>query len=411
MRPLPCAPLSDLADDLRSPTLVSFLDMARWMAAAIVFVGHLRNPLFLGYRDVPPEHRTAAVQVWYFVTGWTAEAVTVFFVLSGLLVGAAGLARWHAGRFSPADYAVDRVTRLYLAFLPALFLGFSLDLVGYRMFASVGFWDHSHPMVAQKIETAPFATMLDLNILLGNLVMLQHYLVPPLGSNQPLWTISAEFWFYAVFLFALATAGVARDRVLRSAALLAIAAVFAVLGSDFLTLFGLWSIGLLIGLAPSGRWRSLPLACAMFVTVLILARISKGSIDSSTLLRELKNYAVALSFAYLVCCLRGRRITWLERVSRPNSFMAGFSYSLYLLHFPVMLFLLGALYASGFFPGIARGFDPTDPVGLVVYVLVILLVMAVAWLFSLATERNTDRVRMLLKRKLAGPAETKPVRP
>lgn len=411
MHALYTAELHRLPDDLRSPTLASFLDMARWMAAAIVFVGHLRNPLFLGYGDVPPEHRNVVVQAWYFVSSLTAEAVTVFFVLSGLLVGAAGLARRQAGKFVPADYAIDRVTRLYLAFLPALLLGFVLDLVGSRAFASVGFWDHSHPMVAQKIDTAPFISMLDLDILLGNVVMLQHYLVPPLGSNQPLWTISAEFWFYAVFLLALSATGLTKHRAVRAAAFLAIGAVFSVLGTGFLVLLGLWSIGVAIGLAPAGRWRSLPAACAVFLSILIAARLSKNFLEASSLLRELKNYAVALSFAYMICCMRGRRFAWLEKIARPNAFMASFSYSLYLLHFPVMLFLLGALHATGFFPGIARGFNPTEWTGVAIYASVILLVMVLCWLFSLATERKTERVRKVLKRKIASPASHAAVGP
>jgi peptidoglycan/LPS O-acetylase OafA/YrhL len=411
MRAFPASELHRLPDDLRSPTLGSFLDMARWMAAALVFVGHLRNPLFLGYAQVPPEHRNLIVQAWYFVTGLTAEAVTVFFVLSGLLVGAAGLARRQAGRFVAADYAIDRLTRLYLPFLPALLLGFALDVVGSRVFASVGFWDHSHPMVAQKIGTPPFTSMLDTNILLGNILMLQHYLVPPLGSNQPLWTISAEFWFYAVFLFALGAAGLAKDRVARVAAFLALAAVVAFLGSRFLVLLGLWSIGVAIGLVPAGRWRSLPVATGVFLLLLLGARLSKDVLDTSAVLREAKNYAIAMSFAYLVCCMRGRRFPWLEKIARPNAFMASFSYSLYLLHFPVMLFLLGALHATGLFPGIARGFDPTNWSGISVYLMVTLLVLGSCWLFSLATERNTERVRRLLKSKLPRPVRDAAVRP
>jgi hypothetical protein len=43
---------SAVAEDLKNPTLISFVDMARWMAAAMVMVGHLRNPLFLGYGEL-----------------------------------------------------------------------------------------------------------------------------------------------------------------------------------------------------------------------------------------------------------------------------------------------------------------------------------------------------------------------
>lgn len=402
--------LSSLAVDLRSPTLVSFLDLARWLAAAIVFVGHLRNPLFLGYGDVAAEHRTVAVQAWYFVTGWHAEAVIVFFVLSGLLVGAGGLARWHEDRFDPAAYSIDRVTRLYLPFLPALLVGFALDQAGSHFFSSVGFWDHSQTQIARKIATEPFGSTLDARVLIGNMLMLQHYFVPALGSNQPLWTISAEFWFYAVFLLFVLAAGLARKPLSRIAALLFLVAVCLLLGSRFVALLGLWGVGVVIALAPAGRWRSLPLACVLLLSVMIAARLFKEGVEANVFAREVKNYAVAVSFAYLICCMRGRRIMWLERLSRPNAFFASFSYSLYLLHFPLMLFLLATLHATGFFPEIARGFDPSDLTGLMVYFLMIVLVSFLSWLFSLATESQTGRVRLLLRQKMGGTARHAPPR-
>ena len=38
-----------------------------------------------------------------------------------------------------------------------------------------------------------------------NAGFLQTFVAPTYGSNMPLWTISAEFWFYVVFGLAAAT--------------------------------------------------------------------------------------------------------------------------------------------------------------------------------------------------------------
>jgi peptidoglycan/LPS O-acetylase OafA/YrhL len=391
--------LADIGPDLRSGSLVSFLDMARWLAAAIVFVGHLRNPLFLGYGDVPVAHRTLAVKAWYFITGWHAEAVIVFFVLSGLLVGGAALGRLQAGKFEPSNYAIDRLTRLYLPFIPALILGYALDLVGSNALSGVGFWNQAQPMVAQKIQTAPFETMLSVDTFLGNLLMLQHYFVTPLGSNQPLWTISAEFWFYAVFLLAMLSVLAAGSRLGRTVALVSCALLVAVLGPKFLVLLGLWCIGVAVPLVPRPRWRTPLPALLLFAGVLVAVRAGQSVFDVHPVYREVKNYAVALSFAFVIVCLRGRQYGWLERMSRPNAFLAGFSYSLYLLHFPLMLFILALLHASGAFPEIARGFDPTSLRGLFAYGLTIGVVVTVSWLFAQATEKKTDVVRRFLKKR------------
>lgn len=390
-----------IGDDLRSPTLTSMLDLSRWVAAAMVFVAHLRNPLFLGYGDVPAADRTWAVQLWYFVTGWHAEAVTVFFVLSGLLVGAAGCGRVATGQFQPWNYAVDRVTRLYIPFLPALMLTYVLDLAGSTWFQAVGFWDHTHPMLVQKVNAPAFASMLSGDTLLGNALMLQHYVVTPLGSNQPLWTISAEFWFYVVFLLAVLAVTLARGTAGWLLAVVALGAAFALLGPKFVVLLGLWCIGLAIAFIPPARWQKLPLAIGVFVVLLAVIRTEQAAFDGNAFLREAKNYAVALSFAYLILCVRGRKFPLLERAARLNEFMAGFSYSLYLLHFPLMLFVLAALHASGLFPEIAAGFRPTNATGIAVYALTIVTVYFLAWSFAQLTERHTPWARNLLKKQLS----------
>lgn len=391
--------LEAVRQDLGAPTLESFLNMARWVAATMVFVAHLRNPLFLGYGDVPLSNRTLAMQAWYFLTGWHAEAVTVFFVLSGLLVAGAGMARVHSGKFDPSGYAIDRATRLFLPFIPALLIGYLLDLAGSRIFADVGFWNAAQPMIAQKVNSAPFASLLGLDVLVGNAVMLQNYVVPPLGSNQPLWSISAEFWFYAIFLLLVFAWFPSRSWALRLVAFACVAAVCTLLGVPFLVLLGLWCIGASIACIPRRRLRSPALAGLLFLAVLVVARTANSFFDVHAIYRELKNYAVALTFAYLVVCLRGRRYVWLERLAPANDFLAGFSFSLYLLHFPLMLFVLAVLHATGSFDAIATGFDPTDPRGLAAYMLTIAIVMALAWLFSLATERKTEPLRRLLKRR------------
>lgn len=394
--------LGTLGADLRSPTLVSVLDLSRWVAAGLVFVAHLRNPMFAGYGHIPPDDRAWWIQAWYFVTGWHAEAVTVFFVLSGLLVGGAGLARLQAGRFAPREYAVDRVTRLYLAFLPALALGLVLDLAGSHYLNAIGFWDHTHPLVREKINAPPFASTLTAGNFLGNVLMLQNFYVPPLGSNQPLWTISGEFWFYAAFLLALGVLAIARTWSARAAALLLLAAVFTGLGMTFVVLLGLWLTGTAVAFMPRPRWLSPALTLPLFLLTLLVARGAQGFFDASAVYRDAKNYAVAIAFAMVLLSLRGRRYPWLERIAQPNAFMASFSYSLYLLHFPLMLFVLAALYATGAFPGLERGFLPTEARGIALYVVTIVIVYVASWLFSLGTERKTDAVRRAIKQWLTG---------
>ena len=95
---------NSILNDLENKSLISFLDMSRWAAAAIVFISHLRNPLFFSYGSINPEEVNIAIQIWYFITGWAGEGVIIFFVLSGLLVGASGYEKIKIGKFSTSSY-------------------------------------------------------------------------------------------------------------------------------------------------------------------------------------------------------------------------------------------------------------------------------------------------------------------
>ncbi|GGD31880.1 acyltransferase family protein [Aureimonas glaciei] len=386
-------------DDVRNPAFASFLDMARWMAAVIVLLGHLRDPLFLGYGAVAAADRTVPVMIWYFVTGWFGEAVIVFFVLSGYLVGGLSLGKMQGQRFDLRAYAIDRFTRLYLPFLPAVLLTVLLDAVGGSAFAAAGLYDGTQPMLAEKLRFGPLVALATPENFAGTLAMLQHFVLPPYGSNQPLWTIAAEFWFYVVFGCAawLTARGRAGGRVLP---LVVLIAVFLLLGSRFPYYLGLWTIGMASALIP-WRWLERPLpALALFLAVLVAARLNVALLQQGTFALPIRDYGVALAFAWLLVSMRGLRSPLLQRMAGFNRVVAGFSFSLYLVHFPLLLFLLGALHRTGWFPGIATGYAPTDPQGLLAYALVAAASLVFAWVFAQATEARTHSARTWLKTRL-----------
>lgn len=62
-----------------------WLDLFRGVAALMVCFGHIRNAFWVDYGDIQ-------VKAWwhvpaYLVTGFGHQAVIIFFVLSGFLVG------------------------------------------------------------------------------------------------------------------------------------------------------------------------------------------------------------------------------------------------------------------------------------------------------------------------------------
>ena len=105
-----------------------FLNFSRWVAAGLVVVEHARNLLFVDYASVVSP--TVLQNFFYFMTGFGHEAVVVFFVISGFLVGGKALADWQDKRFCWRRYLVNRISRLYAVLLAALILGACLDLFG-----------------------------------------------------------------------------------------------------------------------------------------------------------------------------------------------------------------------------------------------------------------------------------------
>lgn len=82
------------------------LDMARGLAALLVFGGHLRSLIFVDFVDMKDPGLIETL--FYFLTGVGDQSVMVFFVLSGFLISrqvveAMGSGAWCPGsRMPPA---------------------------------------------------------------------------------------------------------------------------------------------------------------------------------------------------------------------------------------------------------------------------------------------------------------------
>ena len=389
---------NSILEDLQNPSLISFLDLSRWAAAAIVFISHLRNPLFLSYGNIDPDEINIFIQIWYFITGWAGEGVIIFFVLSGLLVGASGYEKIRIGKFSTGNYLIDRVSRLYVAIIPALILSYTFDYFGSTFLSNVGFWDHSHPMINEKIDSAPFESKLNFENFTANFFMLQHFFFDTLGSNSPLWTISAEFWFYIIFgVFGLLKLGQSKKITVLLCLFILIFLYFFRL--EFILLLGYWLVGVFAGAIKPNNIIKPIYAFILVLSALVFSRFFINS-SSSSLEVVIINYMVAISYGLLILSMRGKKMNYLIKFASLNKFLASFSFSLYLLHFPLMLFLLAVLSNFQYFSQIAFGYSPTDSLGLGIYFLLIILICLFSYIFSLFTEKKTYLVRNWMKDNL-----------
>src|SRR5438128_613490 len=99
------------ADSSRAPSgrpdagSIPFLDSLRFLAAVMVMLNHLRVNQFLGFAEVEVDS-TVLKACFFIVTRLGLEAVIVFFVLSGFLVGGMSVERAIGCKFDTQKYFI-----------------------------------------------------------------------------------------------------------------------------------------------------------------------------------------------------------------------------------------------------------------------------------------------------------------
>ncbi|HKO17567.1 MAG TPA: acyltransferase family protein, partial [Acidobacteriaceae bacterium] len=361
--------MSSAADQALAPTLAldassrSFVAFGRWAAALLVMLSHLRGMLFIGWGNLPPASKTVAVALLYGATAFFHEAVVIFFVLSGFLISGPNLERARVDLFRCKSYSVDRATRIYVTAFPALVLTLAADAIGRTYFSWTGFYDRTNLLTAERAGAA-FHYEHQLLSFIQNLAMLQPAHATVLGSNAPLWSLSFEVWIYVWFM----TFALAFQRRAKSPWILVALATAGLLLFHWSAIFYLliWCLG---GVAyQSRRWPdSISLAVAAFAASLALSLSSWAALDVARVPIKKTDILVGLSFAWVLALMKRRSYRLWTRTAKLNEGLADFSYSLYLIHFPLMLCFIGLFVrVAGLEAVVKHGFLP-DRTGLSIY--------------------------------------------
>jgi peptidoglycan/LPS O-acetylase OafA/YrhL len=380
-----------------SPAVSRFIHLARWVAALFVVLEHV-GTTFVSVPDIMRAPHGPLVYVWWFfsVYAFAHEAVVVFFVLSGFLVG--GLVLGRRAETTPwlRNYAIDRFVRIYIVLLPALALTFILDAIGRRVFASSGIYD------------MPFLQgHYDLWLLIPNILNWQGIWFATLGTNTPLWSLGMEFWYYIVFPLLLLPFMAAYPRHMLRVGGLAAALVFLSAvpsASYFLFGFCIWILGACARRMKRPPIRSKWLALALFLVASIVIRLAvREHILMAPPAMYLTDALNALLFANLLLTLQfdtgeGFRLTRWAGHER----LAAFSYTLYAVHVPMAYWVWG-LTEVAFGQGWRQQQATLLHYG--VAIATVVLLVAAAWAFSRLTEANTATVRRWLRGRFAGRAK------
>ena len=361
------------------------LDALRGIAAVGVCLSHLRDLFIQDYPKIP--HHNALLSFIYFLTGLGHQWVVVFFVLSGYLVGGSVLRSYASSRWSWGDYMLNRLTRLYFVLIPALILGGLFDLYGIHQFGTAGIYGghtEGHMLV--------FAVKprLSLAVMLGNYAFLQNIFVPVFGSNSPLWSLSYEFWYYIAFPL-LAGMLWKRTKLLAKvlSAVLLIVWVYFV-GHEIAWMGLIWLMGVTIHLLPSlpvenaGTRKLLGFgAVALLMITLAWCKATHAWYSDYVL-----GVAVTILVYLILCCARKPMPAL---YSKPAQQLAHMSYTLYLVHVPLLVFLTAWMGGRRWLPSLSSlGYTAA----------IFVLVLAYAWVVYFCFERNTDAMRRWLKKRI-----------
>ena len=314
------------------------LDLLRTVAAWQVCLHHLKNLFFVDYPVV--QSKNLIIQTVYYFSRFGHQSVVVFFVMSGLFISASVIRQNDAGKWSWVDYLIARLSRLYIALVPALILGWGWDWLGIKLFGTGNIYDGI--TLKQPVVSHAVIERLDLVHFLGNLGFLQAFKVSPLGSNTPLWSLSYEFWYYILFpliFLAIVRKGFTISRIAYSAIFVI---VLNFIGFTLSKNFLIWLFG--VAVLYSIKNIKFPSKYKHFLTLFSLALLL-GAITLTLFMPDGSLYIADIIVGIAASVLIYALVQYDDVIDQNHIYpktvhaLANFSYSLYLLHVPFLVFL------------------------------------------------------------------------
>lgn len=300
-----------------------YLDFVRFSAALLVFLHHFSYERISG-------------KAFASLGRYGEDAVIVFFVLSGYVIAYVATEK----EKTPRAYFLSRLTRLYSVVVPALLLTVLLDYIGRHVEPSLydGWWyQDSHPWI-RALASLSFTNQL-------------WFFNIRFFSNGPYWSISYEFWYYVLFGIAIFQTGLKRWALLVAWALL--------VGPKILLLAPVWLLGVCvyhidarcrlsarlgwlfffgpIGLYVAYRHAELGSQLTLISDSLLQSYIDPAHLNKSRFFfhDHVVGLLVALNFLGAGTIAR-LGFLQLGKIERPVRYLAGYTFTLYLLHYPLL---------------------------------------------------------------------------
>jgi len=300
------------------------LDLSRFFAALLVFISHA-------------EQRLAAEFLSPFAM-FGHDAVIFFFILSGFVIGYVS----HYKEKSCRSYAIARLARLYSVALPSIVLVLCLNIIGNNYFSTQ----------YDKVSAKDWVEIIISSLLFLNQSDWFRVGVP---ENGPYWSVCYEAWYYILFGIAFYIKGFLKYLFLLLAVVIA--------GKGVIILMPLWILGFMLfkyqhflHVSRCFGFLLIVASLALYIFIrytnfddylYILSVNFFGGDDAAH--HELLGWGSRFLPDYLIAILFGSLFTGLYIVQDLFKFLgalknivrilSSYTFSLYLYHMPIMMFL------------------------------------------------------------------------
>ncbi|MCP4699209.1 MAG: acyltransferase [Gammaproteobacteria bacterium] len=260
-------------------------------------------------------------------------AVLIFFLLSGFVITYSTIRKkQNQTNYSFSYYFIDRFSRIYTAFIPALFFVFFLD------------------MISKMLNPAAYKySAFNVKTFIGNIFMLQDFpilaFITSFGSARPFWTLAVEWWIYLLFGYTILkfltknkTNIITLINQLMILALFAIVPLYNFIGGRGHGLTVYWIFGAVMYLITTqnlfeGICLRKKVIFLMFFLGLAILRVAITMEGYDPV------FAFALAITFLMIIDISSNIIFSSKIIKLIRFNASFSYTLYLVHYSILDFL------------------------------------------------------------------------
>lgn len=305
-----------------------YLDLIRFLAALTVFFVHANYDRF-----------TSNLPLVWRLKDFGNDAVMVFFVLSGFVIAYVADQK----EKTPREYIVSRFARLYSVVVPALLVTVGIDHLGAHLVPEAydGWWFQNDQPIWRFAANLLFVNEWWFNS------------VRPF-SNGPFWSLGYEFWYYAIFAAACFLK--------RPMKFIVIGSICLLIGPKIMLLLPVWLLGVQVYYVVRKQLVSESLGWLLFTgsaVLYILFRLDGypdaiyqymvgglGIVFMQDYLRWSQEFPSSYIIGMLVAmhfagaaAIAPRFSGILGACEKPIRYLAGYSFALYLFHYPLLQFI------------------------------------------------------------------------